>query len=45
VKAIALSAVIILTIVGVSVWREVSAWQECRATPHTFLYCARVLGG
>jgi hypothetical protein len=25
-------------------WYEVAMWQECRATPHSFWYCLRVLG-
>jgi hypothetical protein len=25
-------------------WYEVSMWQECRATPHSFWYCLRVMG-
>lgn len=27
-----------------AVWYEVAMWQECRATPHSFWYCLRVLG-
>jgi hypothetical protein len=31
--------------IGLGIWYEVSMWQECCATPHSWFYCMRVLGG
>lgn len=30
-------------LVGISIWWELTLWQECRAT-NSWLYCVRILG-
>ncbi len=33
---------VIVAVIGIAVWWEVSLWSECRAD-HSFWYCLRVL--
>lgn len=43
-KTIAGLALFVALWIGLGIWYEVSMWQECRATPHSWFYCMRVLG-
>lgn len=35
---------LVIGIIGGSIALEQMLWNECRATPHSWLYCVRVLG-
>jgi amino acid permease len=39
----ALIAVLVVAVIGLSIFSEVEIWEECRSD-HSFLYCWRVLG-
>lgn len=34
---------VVIGLIGLGTWNEISLWNECRAT-NSFFYCARVLG-
>lgn len=34
---------IVLAVIGIALWWEISLWSECRSD-HSFFYCLRVLG-
>lgn len=37
-------AVLVLVLIGGGIAYECMLWNECRATPHSWFYCLRVVG-